>query len=117
MVDAIGGLRSCVLKVVEPCLVWVPEWPYGAERPTLHCLVVEKAMNLMGLSDACCLFATAVWPTLSLVTQTVKNLPAMWETGFNPWVRKIPWRRDWLSTPVFLPGEFHGERNLMGYSP
>ena len=29
---------------------------------------------------------------------------------FNPWVRKIPWRRDYLATPVFLPGEFHGQR-------
>ena len=47
----------------------------------------------------------------------VKNLPAMWETGFNPWVGKIPWRRDWLPTPVFLPGEFHGQRSLAGYSP
>ena len=36
--------------------------------------------------------------------------------GFNPWVGKIPWRREWLSTPVFLPGEFHGQRNLEGYS-
>ena len=37
--------------------------------------------------------------------------------GFNPWVRKIPWRREWLPTPVFLPGEFHGQRTLVGYSP
>ena len=35
----------------------------------------------------------------------------------NPWVRKIPWRRAWQPTPVFLPGESHGQRNLMGYSP
>ena len=35
----------------------------------------------------------------------------------NPWVRKIPWRKEWLPTPVFLPGEFHGQRSLMGYSP
>ena len=37
--------------------------------------------------------------------------------GFNPWVGKIPWRREWLPTPVFLPGEFHGQRSLEGYSP
>ena len=37
--------------------------------------------------------------------------------GFSPWVGKIPWRREWLPTPVFLPGEFHGQRNLVGYSP
>ena len=45
----------------------------------------------------------------------VKNLPAMQETGFNPWVRKIPWRG--MSTPVFLPGESHGQKSLEGYSP
>ena len=32
-------------------------------------------------------------------------------------VRKIPWRTEWLPTPVFLPGEFHGQRSLVGYSP
>ena len=37
--------------------------------------------------------------------------------GFGPWVGKIPWRREWLPTPVFLPGEFHGQRSLVGYSP
>ena len=36
---------------------------------------------------------------------------------FNPWVRKIPWRRRWLPTPVFLPGEFHGQRRLEDCSP
>ena len=36
---------------------------------------------------------------------------------FDPWVMKIPWRRKWLPTPVFLPGEFHGQRHLVGYSP
>ena len=33
--------------------------------------------------------------------------------SFNPWVEKIPWRRKWQLTPVFLPGEFHGQRSLM----
>ena len=37
--------------------------------------------------------------------------------GFDPWVRKIPWRRVWQSTPVFLPIKFHGQRILVGYSP
>ena len=51
----------------------------------------------------------------SLVAQMVKNLPAVWETGFDPWVGKIPWRGKWQPTPVFLPGEPHGQRNLVGY--
>ena len=36
---------------------------------------------------------------------------------FNPWVRESPWRRAWHPTPVFLPGESHGQRSLVGYSP
>ena len=39
------------------------------------------------------------------MTQRVKNLPASGRPGFDPWVGKIPWRRAWQSTPVFLPGE------------
>ena len=37
--------------------------------------------------------------------------------GFKFWVRKVPWRRAWQPTPVFLPGESHGQRKLAGYSP
>ena len=44
-----------------------------------------------------------------------------WNAGdpdsFHPWVGKIPWRRKWQPTPVFLPGESHGRRSLVGYSP
>ena len=37
--------------------------------------------------------------------------------GVDPWIRKIPWSRKWQPTPVFLPGKFHGQRILAGYSP
>ena len=37
--------------------------------------------------------------------------------GFKPWVREIPWRRKWQPTPIVLPGKFHGQRSLVGYSP
>ena len=37
--------------------------------------------------------------------------------GFDPWVRNIPWRWAWQPTPVFLPGESHGQRSLAGYRP
>ena len=49
----------------------------------------------------------------------VKNLPANagdTRHGFDPWVRKIPWGRKWLPTPVVLLGNFHGQRSLAGYS-
>ena len=35
----------------------------------------------------------------------------------RPWIRKIPWRRKWQPTPVFLPGKSHRQRSLVGYSP
>ena len=55
----------------------------------------------------------------SQVVLAVKNLPAVQETRrlqFDPWVGKIPWRRKWQPATVFLPGEFHGQRSLVGYS-
>ena len=45
----------------------------------------------------------------------VKNLTAMWETRVQ-YLRKILWRREWLPTTVFWPGEFHREWSLAGYS-
>jgi len=50
----------------------------------------------------------------------VKNLPAnagdARDYGFNPWVGKSPWRRQWQPTPVFLSEESHEGRSLVGYS-
>ena len=50
-----------------------------------------------------------------------KNLPAnagsIRDAALIPFVGKIPWSRKWQPTPVFLPGEFHGQRSLAGYSP
>ena len=43
-----------------------------------------------------------------LVAQLVKNLLAVWETWVRSWVRKVPWRREQLPTPVFWPGDVHG---------
>ena len=52
----------------------------------------------------------------SLVAQLVRNPSAMVRSpGFNPWVGKILWRRKWQPNPVFLPGESHGQRSLVGY--
>ena len=53
-----------------------------------------------------------------MVSQMVKNLPEICRRPrFERWIGKIPWRREWLPTPVFLPGEVHGQRSLAGYSP
>jgi len=51
------------------------------------------------------------------VTQIVKNLPAMQEAQNQSLGREDSWRREWQPTPVFLPGELHGKKSLVGYSP
>ena len=59
-----------------------------------------------------------VWA--SQVAPVVKNPPANagdTRHSFDPWVGKIPWRRAWQPTLVFLPGEFYGQRSLAGYRP
>ena len=47
----------------------------------------------------------------------VKNLPAKKESQFGPWIWKIPWRKKWQPTPVFLPEKSCGQMSLVGYSP
>ena len=56
---------------------------------------------------------TNSWSSLRLTCQLRRHK----RHGFDPWVRKNPWRRKWQPTPIFLPGESHGERNLAGFSP
>ena len=48
----------------------------------------------------------------------IKNPPAnAGDSEFDPWIRKMPWRRKWPPTPAFLPGKSHGQRSLAGDSP
>ena len=64
------------------------------------------------------LFATNLQrDVMLLVAQKVKDPSGIWDSGFGSWIGKIPWRREWQHTSVFLPGEFQAQRNLAGYSP
>ena len=91
-----------VVKVQERC------WPKPKETKLVNLISLDV---LKGHKTA----HLGVWE----VVLVVKNLPANAgdRRGFSPWVWKIPWRRAWQPTPVFLPGESHGERSLVGYSP
>ena len=53
----------------------------------------------------------------SVVKNPLANAGDVKGLKFDPWVGKIPWRRKWQPTPVFLPGKSHGQRSLVGYSP
>ena len=68
----------------------------------------------------CCVLGSPNLAGKALTCRTnrmVKNLPAMPETWVQSWVGEMPWRRKWQPTPGFLPGELHGLRSLVGYSP
>ena len=54
---------------------------------------------------------------LNYVTRWYRACLQCQRSRSNPWVGKIPWKRAWQHTPVFLPGESHGQRDLVGYCP
>ena len=91
-------LEASRLTGVSECpMVWaMPRHPLQGERQVAVSWITYQAFQ---------------------VAQVVKNLPALWETRFSPWVGKIPWKRKWQPTPVYLPGKSHGQRSLGGYSP
>ena len=62
-----------------------------------------------------CFHIGGIW--VFLVTQTVKNVPALQETSVQPLGQENPLEKEWQSTPVFLPGKSHGWWCLAGYSP
>ena len=70
----------------------------------------------MGHLDDVALITDSCLSGKVLVAQMVKSLQCG-RPGFDPWVGKIPWGRKWQPTPVFLSGEFHGQRSLVSYSP
>ena len=97
-----------------------------------ECLMQSLVQPLRNIAVSCSLslscsslfyldWALIHWASqMTLVVKKKKkkiHLPMQGERdGFPPWVRKIPWRREWQPTPVFLPGKSHGLRSLAGYS-
>ena len=98
--------------------MWVFEWQSGGENPTppqptldyaVTCLQIKLLIVLGKSSNEC-----AGSPDGS---EGKRIRLQCGRPGFDPWVGTIPWRRAWQPTPVFLPGEFQGQRSLTGYSP
>ena len=91
--------------------VWlfVTPWTAGASLPITNSRSLLRLMSIESVMPS----ISSHWA--SLVAQLVKNPPAMQETWVDPWVGKIPWRRERLPTPVFWPGEFHGLYSPWGH--
>ena len=142
---SVPSARPCVLMDEMHSIILITQWPNYGRKPILQIRKwgprVQEQAHLRSLSqwgsevefelllsDFTALRNTCKVPgqwghtrdagkgqpgfVFSLATQRVKNLPAVQETRGN-----IPWRREWQPTPVFLPGEFHGQRSLVGYGP
>ena len=89
--------------------------------PAFSCSFVSAAHSesnghLCGFSDANCFItgpsAEGIWTRIVL-----KNMPAMQEMQVRSLGWEDPLKKEWQPTPVFLPGKFHGQRSLKGYSP
>ena len=88
---------------------------------------VQKTCNLSELWYRIMLFRTLTLEAdfLSSNLTSVAHSCVTWDKVLNlyvpkvlfPWIGKIPWKRKWQPTPVFLPGKSHGWRSLLGYSP
>ena len=82
-----------------------------------------KSPFLLGRNPTGCVVGSSTalltpWPQgASLIAQSVRIRLQCRRPGFNSWIRKIPWRREWQPTPVFFPGESNEQRSLVGYSP
>ena len=82
-----------------------------------HILVAYFIHNSLYLLIAHYCHTHAIFPDDASGEESTCQCKRCKRHGFNPWVRKISWRKKWQPTPVFLPGESHGWRSLEGYSP
>ena len=118
------------------CSGWQPSWGPTCQLTSVIGLCVNKPSDDSGPHEPSPdLSHPSSW-FVELSLQTPAQIAGLWadkgasqmalpayqcrrpkRCGFEPWVRKIPWRRAWQSTPVFLPGESHEQRNPEGYSP
>ena len=87
---------------------------YSPNIPGFHYLVLPGANQLQRILHKTYMnlsFGGASGKELACQCRRLKR------QRFHPWVRKIPWKRAWQPTPVFLPGKSHGQRSLMDYGP
>ena len=103
------------------------EW-FALEMNRDHSVILKLHPNTVIQTLLLTMRATPHLTGSSLFSFDFKNNPLVLENQvcqcrrhkrgrFDPSVRKIPWRMAWQPTPVFLPGESHGQRSLVGYSP
>ena len=89
-------------------------WQYNAPSWTHH--PAPTFINSWPILFSCSICSPCSLPGFPGGSVVKKICLPVWEMQIRPWIGKIPWRRKWQPTPVFLPGKFHGQRFLAGYS-
>ena len=130
-----------MLNILQYCMLQIDLWSFWEWKTSLtHVCLKSNNRNLRDLRKGTWCHMTlkhvwwrkngqdyecAIWHLLCTVYTLMQDFPGgsdgkvsqCGRLGFDPWVGKIPWRRKWQPTPVLLPGKFHGQRSLVGYSP
>ena len=118
-----GDDQGCQLHMIESGVDPLLRKESGPGKQVSKRMASTTVEHLWSVTDTCWLQLTALKSKFIILPGARASLVAQLDClqcrrpGFDPWVRKIPWRREQLPTPVLLPGEFHGQRKLVGYSP
>ena len=88
--------------------MWTEAWPPPRSRGSFH-----SALQVLVFS----VLPQGVFPSGTSGKEPACQCRRHTRCRFDPWIGKIPWRREWQPTPVFLPGESHGQGSQAGYSP
>ena len=83
-----------------------------------RCIIMSTIKSMLFIPKFICPSQIAIWgfPTGSAGKESACQFRRRTRRGFNSWVGNILWRRKRQPTPVFLLGNFHGQRSLVGYS-
>ena len=101
----LGILNTCIGRSPKTKHIFWAQQFMGISLITTHCIYIWEIGALIFL-----------WGLLRWLSG--KESTCQWRRwGFDPWVGKIPWKRIWQPTPVFLPGQSHGQGRLAGCSP
>ena len=92
-----------------------PSWLPGISKRVRFCKLLKGQRSQ--ITEATHVLIDRTLERAQMVKKKKKICLQCRRSVFDPWVWKIPWRREWVPTPVFLPGESRGQRSLTGYSP
>ena len=101
----------------QPSPVFLPENPRDRRAWWAAVYGVTQSRTRLKWLSSSSIIHTYGLPRWLSVKETACDCRTHRRWGFYPWVGKIPWKREWQSTPVFLPGKYHRQRSLVGYSP